>query len=78
MIVIYTQDRSYIFDGLDSAKETIISLYGEKLGTEAYYALKRSPTGAAYRRYGGPLITIVNSEKAEWIRNKEKSLEITD
>lgn len=74
MIVIYTQDITIIHKNADVAKQDIISIYGDKLGMEAYKAVKAGPAGTAFRRHGGPLITVVSSEKAEWIRNKEKSI----
>lgn len=43
MIVIYTQDATYIKENADAAKDILCSVYGEKLGKEAY---KRSQPGA--------------------------------
>ena len=74
MVVIYTQDKTIIHENADAAKQDIVSLYGDKLGMEAYKAVKVGPAGAAFRRHGGPLITVVSREKAEWIRIKEKSI----
>ena len=71
MIVIYTQDNTIIRDNADAARGDLISLYGEKLGTEAYVAVKNGRIGAAYRKYGGPLVKVVSSEDAAWIREKE-------
>ena len=71
MIVIYTQDNTIIRDNADAARGDLISLYGEKLGTEAYVAVKNGRIGAAYQKYGGPLVKVVSSEDAAWIREKE-------
>ena len=71
MIVIYTQDNTIIRDNADAAREDLISLYGEKLGTEAYAAMKNGRMGAAYRKYGGPLVRVVSKDDAELIREKE-------
>ena len=71
MIVIYTQDNTIIRDNADAAREDLISLYGEKLGTEAYAAMKNGRMGAAYRKYGGPLVKAISSEDAVRIREKE-------
>ena len=73
MIVIYTQDNTIIKDNADSARKDLINLYGEKLGTEAYAAVKNGRIGAAYRKYGGPLVKVVSSEDAAWISEKETS-----
>ena len=35
MIIIYDQDKTYIYNNLSDAKEMIIALYGVKLGLEA-------------------------------------------
>lgn len=74
MIVIYTQDNTIIRNDADSAKGDLIDLYGEKLGAEAYTALKNGRIGGAYRKYGGPLAKVVSSEDAEIIRAKESSI----
>ena len=71
MIVIYTQDNTIIRDNADSAREDLIDLYGEKLGTEAYAAVKNGRIGTSYRKYGGPLVKVVSSEDAARIREKE-------
>ena len=42
MIIIYTQDETYIRDDADSAKDVLITVYGEKLGAEAYAAVKNA------------------------------------
>lgn len=74
MIVIYTQDETYIRDDADAAKRVLIEIYGEKLGTEAYTAVKNGREGTAYRKHGGPLVQVISKEKAEWIREKEKAV----
>ena len=71
MIVIYTQDETYIRDDADAAKSVLIEVYGERLGMEAYTAVKEGREGTAYRKHGGPLVQVVSKEKAEWIREKE-------
>ena len=74
MIVIYTQDNTIIRDNADGARGDLISLYGEKLGVEAYAAVKNGRVGATYRKYGGPLVKVVSREDAAWIREKETAL----
>lgn len=74
MIVIYTQDNTIIKSDANAAREDLISLYGEKLGAEAYAAVKNGRIGAAYRKYGGPLVKIVSKEDAKTIKNKEISI----
>ena len=74
MIVIYTQDNTIIRDNADSARKDLIDLYGEKLGTEAYVDVKNGRIGAAYRKYGGPLVKVVSSEDAARIREKETAV----
>ena len=74
MIIIYTQDKTIIRNDADAARGDFISLYGEKLGAEAYKAVKSGRTGATYRKYGGPLVKVVSREDAEIIREKETLL----
>ena len=76
MIVIYTQDATYIRDDADAAKSVLVSVYGEKLAEEAYAAMKDAWMGASYRKYGGPLIRIVTEMQAEEIREKETAIEM--
>ena len=71
MIVIYTQDTTYIRENADAAKEILCSVYGEKLGKEAYNAVNRARVGASYRKNGGPLVKVVDKEQAAIIRAKE-------
>ena len=71
MIVIYTQDNTIIRENADAARGDLISLYGEKLGAEAYAAVKNERIGAAYRKYGGPLVKVVSKEDTELIKTKE-------
>ena len=54
----------------DAAKKDIIFVYGEKLGTKTYVAVKNAREGASYRKNGGPLVQVVSHEKADWIREK--------
>ena len=78
MIVIYTQDRTYISREGEDAKKTLISVYGNKLGSEAYEAVFRAPYGSTFRKNGGPLVQVVNKEEAEKIREKEKSIDMVN
>ena len=71
MIVIYTQDETYIRKNADDARSVLLSVYGEKLGNEAYSAMKNAREGASYRKSGGPLVCAVSKDKAEEIREKE-------
>ncbi len=71
MIVIYTQDKTYIKKDADAAKDILVSVYGDKLGAEAYAAMAGARTGVSYRKNGGPLVQVVEKEKADWIREKE-------
>ena len=71
MIVIYTQDNTIMRENADDARGDLISLYGEKLGAEAYAAVKNERIGAAYRKYGGPLVKVVSKEDTELIKTKE-------
>lgn len=71
MIVIYTQDNTIIRENADAARGDLISLYGEKLGAEAYAAVRNGRIGAAYRKYGGPLVKVVSKEDTELIKTKE-------
>ena len=45
MIIIYTQDETYIRNDADSAKSVLYSVYGDKLGSEAYAAVKDARNG---------------------------------
>ena len=74
MLVIYSQDKTYIRDDLDSAKETIIGLYGSKLGLEAVENLKGAREGYSFRKNGGPLIKVVSNDFAREIEKKESEL----
>ena len=74
MIVIYTQDETFIRNDADAAKADLFSVYGEKLGAEAYAAVKNAREGASYRKNGGPLVQVVSREKAERIREKETAI----
>ena len=74
MIVIYTQDETIIKNDADAAKGDLIRVYGEKLGAEAYAAMKNGRIGAAYRRYGGPSVKVVSEKDAELIKSKEMAI----
>ena len=76
MIVIYEQEKTYLKKSINDAKDTIIALYGEKLGKEAIYDLRHERIGASWRRNGGPLIRVVDKEKADWIREKETAIDM--
>lgn len=74
MIVIYTQDETFIRENADAAKKILYSVYGEKLGLEAYNAVNRARPGASYRKHGGPLVQVVDKEKATVIKEKETAI----
>ena len=74
MIVIYTQDETFIRDDADAAKNVLLSVYGEKLGEEAYATVKNGSNGASYRKNGGPLVRVVTEEQVEEIREKETAI----
>ena len=74
MIIIYTQDETFIRKDADAAKGVLASVYGEKLGAEAYTAVKNAREGASYRKHGGPLIRVVSKEEATEIREKETAI----
>ena len=74
MIVIYTQDGTYIKNDADEAFHILTALYGEKLGKEAYNTVYNARIGTIYRKYGGPRVEVVSEERAEWIREKEMAV----
>lgn len=74
MIVTYAQDRTYICHDGDEAKSMLVSVYGDKLGEEAYCAVKNAPVGSTFRKNGGPLVLVVTKERAEEIREKERAI----
>lgn len=74
MIVIYTQDNTILRKDADSAREDFVNVYGEKLGAEAYAAVKNGRIGASFRKYGGPLVKVVSRKDAELIREKETAI----
>ena len=74
MIVIYTHDNTIIKDNADAARGDLINLYGEKLGAEAYVAVKNARIGATFRKYGGPLVKVVGTEDAKAIHKKETEI----
>ena len=55
MIVIYKQDNTIIRENTDSARKDLISLYGVKLGEEAYGVVKNGRIGVSSQKYGGRL-----------------------
>ena len=74
MIVIYTQEETFIRKDADAAKGVLTSVYGEKLGTEAYSTVKAAREGTSYRKNGGPLVRVVTKEQAAEICEKEKAI----
>lgn len=74
MIVIYTQDNTIIRENADAARGDLISLYGEKLGEEAYAAARNGRNGATYRKYGGPLVKVVSKDDAVKIKKCEMGI----
>lgn len=74
MIVIYTQDETYIRNDADAAKSVLYTVYGEKLGEEAYATVKKGRDGMSYRKNGGPLVRVVTEERAKEIREKETAI----
>ena len=74
MIVIYSQDETFIKDNTDAALPIFTNLYGPKLAKEAYDAVKNARVGTSYRKYGGPFVQVVSEERAEWIRENEQSI----
>lgn len=71
MIVVYTQDETFIRENADMAKGILETVYGEKLGREAYRTVDKAPAGTVYRKNGGPLVQVVTREKGAEIREKE-------
>ncbi len=74
MIVIYTQDETFIREDADAAKGILTSVYGERIGAEAYSAVKDAREGSTYRKNGGPLVQVVSKEQAATIRDKETAI----
>ena len=74
MIAIFSQDGTWIHNNADEARARLLEIYGEKSGQRAYDAVKGAPVGTAFRRNGGPLVQVVDKEKAAWIREKEAAL----
>jgi len=74
MIIIYTQDKTYIHKDADSAKADLISAYGTKFGCEAYENVKKAREGTRYRKNGGPLVCVVGKKEADKISEKESMI----
>lgn len=74
MVVIYSQDKTYIRNDADTAKSILASVYGEKLGEEAYVVVKEARVGTSYRKNGGPLVKVVTNTQAEVIRERETTI----
>lgn len=70
MIVIYTQDETFIRKDAAFAGSVLITVYGEKLGEEAYVAVKNGRIGASYRKNGGPLVRVITEKTGS--RNTRK------
>jgi len=64
-VIRTSNDRTYLRIG-DKSKEML----GEKLGSEAYAAVKNAREGTSYRKNGGPLVRVVGKEKAVEICEK--------
>ncbi len=74
MIVIYTQDKTYIRNDGATARSTLWDVYGEKLGEEAYRTVNKARVGTAFRKNGGPLVRVVSKKDATEIRVKEDAI----
>ena len=74
MIAIFDQDRTWIHNNAEEAKATLLEVYGEKLGQRAYNCVKNAPVGKRFRENGGPLVWVVDKEKADWIKEKEAAI----
>ncbi len=62
MIVIYTQNETFIKNDAEEAKGILETVYGTKFGREAYEAVKDGRVGVIYRKNGGPLVQVVIKE----------------
>lgn len=76
MIVIYTQDKTYIRNDAATARGILLDVYGEKLGEEAYRTVNKARVGTAFRKNGGPLVRVVSKEDAAEIREKETAIDM--
>lgn len=74
MIVIYDVEETIITEDGESARNELIRVYGEKLGKQAYEVVKDSKPGMHFRANGGPLVSVVSEEDAEWIWEKEREI----
>ena len=74
MIVIYTQEKTYIRNDGAIARSTLRDVYGDKLGEEAYRTVNKAHVGTAFRKNGGPLVRVVSKEDAAKIREKEDAI----
>ncbi len=74
MVVIYDQNKTYIKQDAIDAKTILVSIYGEKLGLEAYTAVKNGRNGTSYRKNGGPLIRVVSEQEGIEIQRKEAAI----
>ena len=74
MIIIFTQDETIIRNNPEEAKDILFSIYGKKLGSKAYSAVKKARYGDSYRENGGPLVRFVSKELAMEIQEKEVAI----
>ena len=74
MIIIYTQDKTFIHEDADSAKTDLLSVYGTKIGYEAYEKVKEAREGTRYRKNGGPLVCVAGKKEVLKIFEKESQI----
>lgn len=71
MVVIYTQDETFIRNTLKDAEDILLDVYGSKFTQEILKTMDDRKVGASFRAKGGLLVRIVSSEDAQAIRKKE-------
>ena len=49
VIVVYDQDGTWIHNNADEAKATLLEVYGEKFGQEAYKYLQYAPVSSVFQ-----------------------------
>ena len=74
MIVIYTQEKTYIRQDAAAALPVLKKVYGEILGKEAYRTVNKARIGMSYQKNGGPLVKVVSETDAMWIKEKETEI----
>jgi len=52
----------------------LLSVYGTKLGYEAYENVKEARVGTRYRKNGGPLICVADKKEVSKIFEKESQI----